>query len=59
MSALDWIVLVGTLAFIGIYGAWKTRGVRDMEGYFRGADTLRTQGLDHGRGGRRTGAQAD
>jgi solute:Na+ symporter, SSS family len=40
VSALDWAVLLGTLAFIGGYGAWKARGVRDMEGYFRD-DTLR------------------
>ncbi len=41
MSPIDWFVLVGTLAFIAIYGVWKTRGVRDMEGYLRGGDTLR------------------
>jgi solute:Na+ symporter, SSS family len=40
VSPLDWVVLLGTLAFIGVYGAWKARGVRDMEGYFRD-DTLR------------------
>lgn len=41
MTALDWVVLVGTIAFIVVYGAWKTRGVKDMEGYFRGDNTLR------------------
>jgi len=40
MSILDWIVLAGTIAFIVGYGAWKTRDVRDMEGYFRD-NTLR------------------
>ena len=35
MSGLDWLVLVGTLGFIGVYGAWKSRGVRTMETYFR------------------------
>jgi SSS family solute:Na+ symporter len=40
VTTLDWIVLVGTLGFIGIYGWWKTRNVRDMEGYFRGGNTL-------------------
>lgn len=35
MSGLDWLVMVGTLGFIGVYGAWKSRGVRDMETYFR------------------------
>lgn len=41
MSALDWVVLVGTLASIILYGMWKTRGVADMETYFRGDNTLR------------------
>jgi Na+/proline symporter len=40
VTALDWIVLVGTLGSIAVYGAWKTRGVRDMDTYFRGG-TLR------------------
>ena len=26
MSALDWVVLVGTLGAIVVYGVWKTRG---------------------------------
>jgi len=41
VSALDWVVLVGTIAFIVIYGAWKTRGARDMDAYFRGDYSLR------------------
>jgi Na+/proline symporter len=41
VSVLDWVVLVGTLAFIAIYGAYKTRGARDTEAYFRGDQTLR------------------
>ena len=41
VSALDWVVLVGTIGFIGVYGAWKTRACSDMEGYFRGGNTLR------------------
>ena len=36
MSGLDWVVLAGTIAFIVIYGAWKTRGATDMAAYFRG-----------------------
>ena len=39
MTALDWIVLVGTLGSIALYGTWKTRGVRDMDTYFRGGGT--------------------
>jgi Na+/proline symporter len=39
MTALDWCVVVGTLAFIAIYGTWKARGVRNIEGYFRGGSS--------------------
>ncbi len=35
MTALDWIVLASTIGFIGIYGAWRSRGVANMEGYLR------------------------
>jgi Na+/proline symporter len=41
VSGLDWAVLVGTIAFIVIYGAWKTRGASDMASYFRGDYSLR------------------
>lgn len=41
MTGLDWAVLVGTIAFIGVYGAWKTRGTHDMASYLRGDDSLR------------------
>ncbi len=41
MSGLDWAVLVGAISFIVGYGTWKTRGVADMDGYFRGGNTLR------------------
>ena len=41
MSTLDWVVLTGTIAFIVIYGAWKTRGATDMAAYFRGDYSLR------------------
>lgn len=36
MNTLDWIVLFGTLAFIVIYGTWKTRGSRNMNSYLLG-----------------------
>jgi solute:Na+ symporter, SSS family len=36
VSALDWIVLLGTLAAIVGYGIWRTRGTHDMAGYLRG-----------------------
>ena len=41
MTALDWTVLIATIGFITIYGTLRTRGVRDVEGYFRGAHKLR------------------
>ncbi|HYC57442.1 MAG TPA: sodium:solute symporter [Candidatus Binatia bacterium] len=41
MSSLDWVVLIGTIAFIVLYGMWKTRGAADMDTYFRGGNTLR------------------
>lgn len=41
MTTLDWIVLVGTIGFIVLYGAWKSRGgAKDMASYFRD-ETLR------------------
>lgn len=33
MSTLDWLVLSITLAFIIIYGIWKGRGAKNIEGY--------------------------
>lgn len=36
MSSIDWIVLLGTLLFIVIYGAWKTRGSQNLESYLKG-----------------------
>jgi Na+/proline symporter len=34
MHALDWIVLTSFLLFVAVYGVWKTRGKKDMPGYF-------------------------
>lgn len=36
MSQLDWIVLFGVLAFIVIYGVWKTRHIKTAEGFLTG-----------------------
>lgn len=36
MTALDWLVLVGTTAFIAIYGAWRHRNVSSARGYLKG-----------------------
>ena len=35
MTALDWVVLLGTLGVIAVWGAWKSRGVKDLAGYVR------------------------
>jgi solute:Na+ symporter, SSS family len=47
MSALDWVVLFGTLGTIVGYGLWKTRARVDMAGYLHGGyrDDWRTIGL--------------
>lgn len=39
MSLIDWAVLLGTLAFIVIYGMWKTRGSQDIDGFLKGNNT--------------------
>lgn len=36
MSSIDWIVLLGTLLFIVIYGAWKNRGSQNLDSYLKG-----------------------
>jgi len=36
MSILDWLILIGTLLAIVLYGAWKTRGPIDMQSYLMG-----------------------
>ena len=40
MSTVDWGVLFATISAIAVYGVLKTRGVADMEGYFRGKADL-------------------
>jgi len=34
MGSLDWIVLSSFLLFVAVYGVWKTRGQKDVQGYF-------------------------
>jgi len=38
MQLLDWIVLIGTLAFIVSYGVYKTRGIDKVQDYLRGGN---------------------
>ncbi|HEY2743327.1 MAG TPA: sodium:solute symporter [Polyangia bacterium] len=41
MTSLDWAVLVGTIGLIVVYGAYKTREVKNAETYLRGGGDLR------------------
>jgi Na+/proline symporter len=38
MQLFDWIVLIGTLLFIVVYGAWKTKGSKNVEEYILGGN---------------------
>ncbi|CAM1367943.1 Sodium:solute symporter [Tenacibaculum litoreum] len=38
MQLVDWIVLSVTLLFIVLYGAWKTRGSKNVEDYIKGGN---------------------
>jgi solute:Na+ symporter, SSS family len=35
LAPLDWLVLLGTITGIVLYGAWRARGVRDVENFVR------------------------
>ena len=41
MSWIDWLVLLGTLVFIALYGAWKTRGAKNVESFLKGDQQLK------------------
>jgi Na+/proline symporter len=36
MNALDFVVLIGSMLGIALYGLWRTRGQRDLGGYLKG-----------------------
>ncbi|MDV7187266.1 sodium:solute symporter [Lutibacter sp. TH_r2] len=36
MQSIDWIILIGTLLFIVSYGAWKTKGSKNVTDYIKG-----------------------
>ena len=38
MQLFDWIVLIVTLLFIVIYGAWKTKGSKNVQDYILGSN---------------------
>jgi len=33
MSTIDWIVMAAALTFVVVFGVWKSRGKKDMDGY--------------------------
>jgi SSS family solute:Na+ symporter len=41
MNYLDWLVLFGTIIFIAGYGALKTTGHKNIEGYLKGDNSLK------------------
>lgn len=40
MSPLDWVVLLSTLVFITVYGIYKSRGNKNIEGYLLGDKSM-------------------
>ena len=41
MMTIDWIILIGTLAFIVLYGVWKNRKNNSIEAYLKGGNESR------------------
>jgi len=41
MSPLDFVVLIGTMVGIAVYGIWRTRGQRDLSTYLKGDPNVR------------------
>ena len=41
MSVVDWIVMLGTLGFIVVYGTWKTRKNASLQDYLRGGNEMK------------------
>ncbi|MBN9687398.1 MULTISPECIES: sodium:solute symporter [unclassified Corallococcus] len=41
MTGLDWLVLGGTIAFIVVWGLWKSRGTATSDEYLRGGRELK------------------
>jgi len=39
MSAFDFVVLIGSMLGIAVYGIWRTRGRRDLNSYLKGGHT--------------------
>lgn len=41
MNYLDWIVLIATIAFIVLYGTWKTRKTQTVDGFLRADNSMK------------------
>lgn len=41
MNYIDWLVLFGTIISIVLYGTWRTRGNKNIEGYLKGDNTMK------------------
>jgi SSS family transporter len=41
MSILDLVVLFGTLGFIVVYGVWRTKGSKNIQGYLLGDNSMK------------------
>ena len=41
MNYVDWAVLFGTIIFIVLYGVWRTRGNKTVEGFLKGDNTMK------------------
>lgn len=41
MQQIDWIILIGTLIFIVVYGTYKSRGHQNVTDYVKGGNTAR------------------
>lgn len=39
MQQIDWVVLIGTLLFIVLYGTWKSRQQKDVGDYLKGGNS--------------------
>ncbi len=39
MHGIDWIILIGSMLFIVVYGVWKTRGQSNVKDFLKGNDS--------------------
>lgn len=39
MHGIDWLILIGSMLFIVIYGVWKTRGTKNVQDFLKGNDS--------------------